>query len=199
MVLVLTVLCGLALPARRDRRGPGRCSPTRPTARSSSATARSSARRCVGQTFTAPEYFHPRPSAAGALASGSLVDGEPADPPTCRRRPAARRTSGPTNPTCSPPIEERAAAYREANGLADDVAGPDRRRHRVGLRASTPTSRWPTPGSRPPRVADERGLPVDEVLALVDDHTDGRSLGFLGEQGVNVLRAEPGPRRARRD
>ena len=38
-----------------------------------------------------------------------------------------------------------------------------------------------------PRVADERGLPVDEVLALVDEHTAGRSLGFLGEAGVNVL------------
>ena len=38
-----------------------------------------------------------------------------------------------------------------------------------------------------PRVADERGLSVDEVLALVDDHTTGRSLGFLGEEGVNVL------------
>ena len=36
-------------------------------------------------------------------------------------------------------------------------------------------------------MADERGLAVDEVLALVDEHTDGRSLGFLGEEGVNVL------------
>ena len=37
------------------------------------------------------------------------------------------------------------------------------------------------------RVADERGLPLDVVLELVDDHTAGRSLGFLGEEGVNVL------------
>ena len=37
------------------------------------------------------------------------------------------------------------------------------------------------------RVADERGLDLDTVLALIDDHTDGRALGFLGETGVNVL------------
>ena len=37
------------------------------------------------------------------------------------------------------------------------------------------------------RVAQARGLSVDEVLALVEEHTDDRSLGFLGEPAVNVL------------
>ena len=37
------------------------------------------------------------------------------------------------------------------------------------------------------RVAEVRGLDLERVLELVDDHTDGRALGFLGEPGVNVL------------
>ncbi|MER5326739.1 potassium-transporting ATPase subunit C [Streptosporangium roseum] len=38
------------------------------------------------------------------------------------------------------------------------------------------------------RVARERGLPVERVRQLVEENTDGRSLGFMGEPGVNVLR-----------
>jgi K+-transporting ATPase ATPase C chain len=37
------------------------------------------------------------------------------------------------------------------------------------------------------RVAETRGLALDRVRDLIDDNTDGRSLGFLGEPGVNVL------------
>ncbi len=38
-----------------------------------------------------------------------------------------------------------------------------------------------------PRIAAERGLPLDQVLQLIDDNTQGPSLGFLGESRVNVL------------
>jgi K+-transporting ATPase ATPase C chain len=38
------------------------------------------------------------------------------------------------------------------------------------------------------RVAEVRGIPLDRVLELVDENTDGRALGFVGEPGVNVLR-----------
>ena len=38
-----------------------------------------------------------------------------------------------------------------------------------------------------PRVADTHGIALDEVLALVDEHTTERPLGILGDPGVNVL------------
>ena len=38
-----------------------------------------------------------------------------------------------------------------------------------------------------PRVADARGLELDQVLALIDEHTEGRTFGFLGDPHVNVL------------
>lgn len=38
-----------------------------------------------------------------------------------------------------------------------------------------------------PRVARNNGLPVDRVEELVDEHTEGRTLGFVGEPRVNVL------------
>jgi K+-transporting ATPase ATPase C chain len=93
---------------------------------------------------------------------------------------------GPTNPELLTAVAERATAYRVENGLGDDVAVP--------VDAVTGSGSGVDPHIsianarlQAPRVARERGLTTAEVLALVDDHTDDRSLGFLGEPGVNVL------------
>jgi potassium-transporting ATPase KdpC subunit len=48
------------------------------------------------------------------------------------------------------------------------------------------------------RVAARNGLPKAKVLDLVEQHTDGRSLGFLGEPGVNVLELNLAIQEARR-
>jgi K+-transporting ATPase ATPase C chain len=141
----------------------------------------------IGQSFAAPENFHTRPSAAGVLASGSLTEeGEPADPDDLSVLASSASNQGPTNPDLLTAVEERAAAYREVNGLADDIEIP--------IDAVTASGSGLDPHIsvanarlQAPRVAEERGLDVDAVLALVDEHREGPSLGFLGTEGVNVL------------
>jgi len=151
----------------------------------------------VGQSFASPEYFHTRPSAAGALASGSLVqdvdedgnpvgDPHPADPDDLSLAASGASNLGPTNPDLLAAVEERAAAYREVNDLADDVPVPI---DAVTASASGVDPHISVANARlqAPRVAQVRGFSLDEVLALVDRQTADRSLGFLGERAVNVL------------
>lgn len=140
----------------------------------------------VGQAFTTPQYFQSRPSAAGALASGSLVDGEPADPSDLSLAASGASNQGPTNVDLLDAIKDRTATYREVNGLSDDVAVPV---DAVTASGSGVDPHITVANARlqAPRVARARGISVDEVGTLIDDHIDGRSLGFLGEPGVNVL------------
>jgi K+-transporting ATPase ATPase C chain len=125
----------------------------------------------IGQAFTRPEYFHPRPSAAGdgydpTLSSGSNL--------------------GPTNETLLDEVAARVSAYRDENGLADDAEVPVDAVTASGS-GLDPHISVANARLQAPRVADERGLGAEGVLALVDDHTDGRTLGILGEEAVDVL------------
>src|SRR5262245_26738659 len=125
----------------------------------------------IGQVFSAKRYFQPRPSAAG-----NGYDGASSSAPNL----------GPTNPDLLDAVSERVAAYRALNELAANAVVP--------IDAVTSSGSGLDPHISPEnarlqatRVADARGLPVDQVLELVDENTNGRSLGFLGEPGVNVL------------
>jgi K+-transporting ATPase ATPase C chain len=162
----------------------------------------------IGQPFTDPQYFHPRPSAAGDGYDGSASSGSnlgPTNPALvgdCESVPVTDEEDNEltddegnpiyeTNPdgslVCDPnTIPQRVATYREENGL--DVTAE------VPVDAVTASGSGLDPHIsmanariQAVRVAAERGLELDEVLSLVDEHTDGRSLGFLGEEGVNVL------------
>ena len=83
-------------------------------------------------------------------------------------------------------MSDRVAAYREANGLADDALVPVDAVTASGSgldpHISIANARLQTA-----RVASERGLDVEVVAQLVDKYTDGRQLGVLGEPGVNVV------------
>jgi K+-transporting ATPase ATPase C chain len=136
----------------------------------------------IGQTFTGDEYFHGRPSAAGAAAAGA----EGADPDDLTQVASGASNLGPTNPELADTVAERVDAYRAENDLARDA--------RVPVDAVTASGSGLDPQIsvanarlQAPRVAQARGMDTDDVLALVDKHTTTRSLGFLGEDGVNVL------------
>ena len=125
----------------------------------------------IAQSFTAARYFQPRPSAAGdgydAMASSAS-------------------NLGPTNPVLLDAVRERLRGYRELNGLDSGAAVP--------IDAVTASGSGLDPHISPsnarlqaPRVAEARGLGVEDVLELIGRQTGGRSVGFLGEPGVNVL------------
>jgi len=125
----------------------------------------------IGQTFTSPQYFHSRPSAAGAGYDGSASSGS---------------NLGPLSPDLIAAVEERVAAYRTENGLPDTMLVPV---DAVTASASGLDPHISIANARlqTPRVARERGLDESTVAALVRKYTDERVAWVLGEPGVNVV------------
>jgi K+-transporting ATPase ATPase C chain len=196
MVLVATVVLGLAYPLAMTGLAQGLFH-AKAQGSLVSRDGKVVGSSLMGQAFTSARYFDSRPSAAGALASGSLVQDtdaagkpvgapHPADPTDLSLAASGASNEGPTDKDLLTSITERTAAYRAENGLAADVPVPI---DAVTASASGVDPHISVANARlqAPRVARERGLPLAEVLALVAKHTDARSLGFLGEDGVNVL------------
>jgi K+-transporting ATPase ATPase C chain len=125
----------------------------------------------IGQPFVSPQYFHPRPSAAGDGYDGAASSGS---------------NLGPTNPDLLATVADRVAAYRAENGLgaAELVPADAVTASGSGL---DPEISVRNARLQAPRVASERGVELDEVLAMIDDHTTHRPLGILGDPGVNVV------------
>ncbi|KQQ06128.1 MULTISPECIES: potassium-transporting ATPase subunit KdpC [unclassified Rathayibacter] len=130
----------------------------------------------IGQSFTdadgnpLPEWFQSRPSAAGDGYDASASSGS---------------NLGPSNPDLVASIEERRSAIAAFDGV-DRAAVP--------ADALTASASGLDPQISPAyaelqvaRVAEARGLPEESVRALVDGSVQGRDLGFLGDETVNVL------------
>jgi potassium-transporting ATPase KdpC subunit len=133
----------------------------------------------IGQAFTSPAYFHGRPSVT--------VDADSADERPYNAANTTASNLGPTNQKLINTVAERAKAYRETNGLAADATVP------VDAVTSSGSGLDPhiTPANaalQVTRVAQARGATSADVAALVEQHTESRTLGLLGEPRVNVLK-----------
>ena len=125
--------------------------------------------RIIAQPFSAPGYFHPRPSAAGNNGYDATNSGGSNYGPTnqklidrVKQDVAAAQAENPTRPV---PID---MVTTSASGLDPHI----------------------TPANAEfqlPRVAQARHTSEAELRSLVDQNTEQRQLGFLGEARVNIL------------
>jgi potassium-transporting ATPase KdpC subunit len=135
-----------------------------------SGTIRGSA--LLAQNFTGAQYFHPRPSAAGANGFDATS--------------SSGSNLGPTSSNLVANITQNIANYRAENNLGTNAPVP--------ADAVTASASGLDPHISPanaeiqtPRVAKTRGLSEDRVRELVRQNTSGRDLGLFGEPRVNVM------------
>jgi potassium-transporting ATPase KdpC subunit len=131
--------------------------------------------RLNAQAFTKPQYFHERPSATAPAynAAGTTF-----------------ANLGPTNPALAKAIKDEAAAILKL----ELPYNPGLTIRDIPVDAVTTSASGVDPDISPAyaqlqarRVAAVRHLSLATVERLIHTHTDGRSLGFLGEPGINVL------------
>ena len=141
----------------------------------------------LGQNFSKPKYFHPRPSAAGAGYDAANSGGTNLGPTS------DKLVNGIQDDPATKDVDEAflgfgalAKAYREENGLAADAV--------IAADAATRSGSGLDPEISPAnaelqvaRVAKARNLSPVRVRKLLAEHTKGRILGVLGEPRANVL------------
>jgi K+-transporting ATPase ATPase C chain len=125
----------------------------------------------ISQGFTDPIYFHPRPSAAGQGHDATSSGGS---------------NLGPISKKLVDGVRQRVVDYRIENGLVPDAIVPA---DAVTASASglDPHISVENALLQARRVAKARSLTVEVVMEKINAHTEGRTLGILGEPRVNVL------------
>ena len=125
--------------------------------------------RLIGQPFSDPGYFWPRPSATASFAGNPLASGG--------------SNSGPTNPAYLDTVAGRIAGLREA-GFPGDIPAELVQASASGL---DPHITDDAALAQVSRVARARHLEGAQVRDAVLANVEGRQLGFMGESRVNVL------------
>ncbi len=125
----------------------------------------------IGQNFTKPEYFHPRPSAAGNGYDATQSGGS---------------NLGPTSQKLIDRVKQSVEQFRKGN---PDYSGP------IPADLVTASGSGLDPDISPAsanaqalRIAKARGITAAQLEQLISANTQGRQLGFLGEPRVNVLK-----------
>lgn len=178
MTIVMTVLTGLAYPLLITGIGQAAFHHQADGSLVANAQGQIVGSELIGQNFTdaagnpLPEWFQPRPSAAGSAGYDAMDSGA--------------SNLGPTNPTLITTVRAAMLAYRAFNRLPAGTPVP------VDAVTSSGSGLDPeisiaNARLQAPRVAAARHLPLSVVLGLVSHATVGRVLDVLGEPGVNVL------------
>ena len=144
----------------------------------------------LAQGFTKAQYFQPRPSAAGGGYDPTASGGTNLGPTSDKLINGIHKKDlapGKSDPSDFDGVVDLAKQYRTTNGLAAGTPVP--------VDAVTRSASGLDPHISPAnaelqaaRVAKARGVPEEVVRGLVKDNTQDRSLGFLGEPAVNVLK-----------
>ncbi len=126
----------------------------------------------IGQRFTRPEYFHPRPSAAGSNGYDASA--------------SAASNYGPTSQALIDRVKTSLEQFRKEN---PDYSGPIPA-DLVTTSASglDPDISLASAEAQAPRVAKARSISVQQVQQIIDEDARGRVMDFLGEPRVNVLK-----------
>ena len=141
----------------------------------------------LAQQFVKPNYFHPRPSAAGSGYAGEASSGTNLGPTS------KKLFEGQADDPATKNVDESFAGvkqltetYRKENSLQAGFQVPIDAvtRSASGL---DPDISLENAKVQAPRVASARHIPLPIVLDAIKHNTSGRQLGFLGEPRVNVL------------
>jgi potassium-transporting ATPase KdpC subunit len=129
----------------------------------------------AAQSFTWPKYFHERPSATSPAYNPAFT---------------TFSNLGPTDPALATLVKQNAAAILKL----ERPYNPGLTIHQIPVDAVVPSGSGIDPeisiayaDLQARRVAAVRNLPLATVQKLTQENTDGRTLGFFGEAGVNVL------------
>jgi potassium-transporting ATPase KdpC subunit len=169
LTVVLTLLTGIAYPAAVTAVAQA-LFPFQAHGSLITVRGRATGSALIGQAFSRAEYFHPRPSAAGAGGYDAAA--------------SSGSNLGPTSQKLADRVKAAVRLYREENGYDGPVPADAVTTSGSGL---DPHISPANAAIQAARVANARGVPVERVVSLVGRVTERPWLGFIGERRVNVL------------